>query len=46
MRGDDRVTVIGIAKNANDHELGEQPKPLVFVPALQLFATFTGRVST
>ena len=45
MRGDDRVTVIGIAKNANYHELGEQPKPLVFVSALQPVATFTGRVS-
>jgi predicted permease len=45
MKGDDRVTVIGIAKNANYFELGEKPQPVVFVAALQPVAMFTGRVS-
>jgi predicted permease len=45
MIGDDRVRVIGIARNANYYELGEDPQPLVFVSALQPIAAFTGRVS-
>jgi ABC-type antimicrobial peptide transport system permease subunit len=40
---DERVTVIGIARNAKYNELGEEPRPHIYLPELQPFATFTGR---
>jgi predicted permease len=40
---DDRVTVVGIARNAKNNALGEQPRPHIYLPELQPFATFTGR---
>jgi ABC-type antimicrobial peptide transport system permease subunit len=45
MKSDERVTVVGIVANSKYHELAEKPMPFVYVPALQPFATFTGRIS-
>lgn len=45
LKSDERITVVGIAKNSKYQELAEQPTPFVYVPALQPFATFTGRIS-
>jgi len=45
VKSDERVTVVGVARNAKYHELSEQAAPHIYVPALQPFATFTGSIS-
>jgi predicted permease len=40
-----RRTVIGVVRDANYHELGEEPVPRIYLSALQPFMSFMGRVN-
>ena len=40
-----KTTVIGVVRDANYHELGEEPVPRIYLSALQPFMSFMGRVN-